>query len=139
MRPEPRPRPTKRASARIRMDERNPADSPLLEVLTELEGAGYLSQFQVAEDGVRCLTCRSVFSTAAIDADRMVRLEGASDPADMLAVLPVQCPVCAAMGTLVCNYGPESTVEDAELLVSLERTPARAAHEETARVDPSAN
>ncbi len=48
------------------------------------------------------------------------RTEGASDPADMLAVVALCCPACDTRGTAVLNYGPEATVDDAEVLVGLE-------------------
>ncbi|MEP6625457.1 MAG: hypothetical protein ABJC79_13510 [Acidimicrobiia bacterium] len=48
------------------------------------------------------------------------RLEGASDPADMLAVLALTCPNCATMGTLTLNYGPESTPGEAIVLQAIE-------------------
>ena len=46
-------------------------------------------------------------------------MEGASDPADMLAVAAVICPVCNTSGTLVLGYGPEADADDADVLASL--------------------
>jgi hypothetical protein len=47
------------------------------------------------------------------------RLEGESDPADMMAVVAVTCPACAATGTLTLGFGPTSSAEDADVLHAL--------------------
>jgi len=39
--------------------------------------------------------------------------------ADMLVVAPLTCPHCGARGSLVLNYGPESTAEEADVLLAL--------------------
>jgi hypothetical protein len=46
-------------------------------------------------------------------------VEGASDPADMLAVVALVCPICKTHGTLVVGYGPEAGPDDAEVLSGL--------------------
>ena len=51
------------------------------------------------------------------------RLEGASDPDDMLAIAAIECPNCAHRGSLVLNYGPTATAEDSAVLLAL-GTPA---------------
>ena len=48
-----------------------------------------------------------------------VRLEGASDPADMLHVSALRCPVCATGGLLVVNYGPGSSEAAVSVLRAL--------------------
>jgi hypothetical protein len=50
----------------------------------------------------------------------MRRLEGASDPADMLAVFALTCPRCGTAGTLTLNYGPETTPGEVTVLQALE-------------------
>jgi len=90
-------------------------------VLKAFEDDGYLGQFRAVDGGrVECLTCRSLSPAADIPAVALRRLEGASDPADMLAVVALLCPVCGTRGALVLNYGPESTPEDAAVLSDLE-------------------
>jgi hypothetical protein len=109
------------------------ADRPLLGVLAELEGAGYRGQARALDDGgdgaLECLSCRATIAPGDLQVDHVRRLEGASDPADMLMVLAFRCPSCEAGATLVANYGPEATPGDAALLRSIssftrERGPA---------------
>ena len=73
---------------------------------------------------IRCLSCRSEFPAAGADADEMRRLEGASDPADMLIVVPLTCPACATRGVLVAHFGPEASAAEADVVAALSRTPA---------------
>jgi hypothetical protein len=44
------------------------------------------------------------------------RTEGASDPADMVAVAALVCPRCGARGTVALKYGPEASPEEDEVL-----------------------
>src|SRR4051795_7544400 len=67
----------------------------LTEVMDLLAMDGYDGQLRVTDDGtIQCLTCRGVLDATELQGDRLVRLEGASDPADMAAVLPIVCPRC---------------------------------------------
>ncbi len=95
--------------------------STLIEVISVFEDAGFRGQF-VVHDGARleCSACRSQFDVADARVHALRRLEGASDPDDMLAVAAVVCPVCAARGTVVLGYGPVASAEDAEALAALE-------------------
>jgi hypothetical protein len=103
--------------------------STLSETLGELSGLGFDGEFSVAGDGgisrpasidaLRCHRCRAEFAASEGTVDRIERLEGVSDPDDMLAVVAMRCPRCGAAGTLVLNYGPESTPEQAAVLASL--------------------
>lgn len=52
------------------------------------------------------------------------RAEGVSDPDDMLAVVAVTCPNCGTPGTVVLGYGPESSEDDAEVLLALQSPPS---------------
>jgi hypothetical protein len=84
----------------------------LTDVLARIEQAGYRGQFAIprgaAPDAgtVECLTCRTVSPAQDVRVDALLRLEGASDPDDMLAVVALVCPHCATRGSLVVNYGP---------------------------------
>ena len=101
-----------------------PTDTPLITVLRQFEQEGFSGQFQAVEGpALLCLTCRHESPISSVDANRITRLEGASDPSDMLAVIPVECAECGTKGTLVSNFGPEATIEEADLLTALDRTP----------------
>lgn len=93
----------------------------LQEVLADWEQRGFAGQFGVAPEGaVRCFTCRSVWPAGRAEVAGSHRLEGASDPDDMLLVIALRCPVCGVAGTLVCSYGPEASLEEGEVLRDLQ-------------------
>jgi DNA-directed RNA polymerase subunit RPC12/RpoP len=92
----------------------------LSDVLAELEQQGFTCQFAAQPGGrIRCIECGHEFAPDAATVETVRRLEGASDPDDMLAVLPVSCPNCGARGTLVLGFGPEAPMEDSEILAAL--------------------
>jgi hypothetical protein len=92
----------------------------IAEVLERFEGAGYRGQFRAVEGArLECLTCRQEVDAASVELDRLCRLEGTSDPDDMLAAAALHCPNCGALGTVLLNYGPEAPIDDAEVLVVL--------------------
>jgi hypothetical protein len=98
----------------------------LREVLSRYESRGFTGQFGTRDGGaVRCFACAREFAPGDAELETLHRLEGASDPADMLAVLPLSCPHCGVRGTLVLNFGPEASLEDSEVLAAL-GNPARA-------------
>ena len=81
-----------------------PTDTPLLEVLGRFDAMGYQGQARaVAGRAIECLTCHELILAADVDASRVVRLEGVSDPADMLLVVPIDCPHCDTLSTLVAQ------------------------------------
>lgn len=103
----------------------DPADTPLLAVLRDFEREGFTAQFDSRDGGiVHCFACGADHRAAACHHGDIVRLEGASDPADMLAVIPARCPNCGSLGVLVATYGPDSSAADAEVLRELDRAPA---------------
>jgi len=109
------------------LDPAMPTDEPLASTEADVERAGGLDdgQFRAAAGAeVHCFTCGREFPARGVDASSARRLEGVSDPADMLLVVPVACPHCGASGSLTLGYGPEVTVEDADVLQALERDPS---------------
>jgi hypothetical protein len=93
----------------------------LTDALEAFDKAGYTSQFKVLEFArVQCLTCREEFAAREAAMESLRRLEGASDPADMLAVVALTCPRCDARGTLILNYGPDASLEESQLFVALQ-------------------
>jgi hypothetical protein len=89
-------------------------------LLAEYEGQGFCAHFGAREGGrIHCFSCGVEFAPSDVDLHTIRRLEGASDPADMLAVVPIVCPRCGTSGTLVLGYGPDAALEDSEVLVAL--------------------
>ena len=81
----------------------------------------HLREFASRPDGfVMCFSCHQLSPAREVHVHEMRRTEGASDPADTLAVVGMTCPRCDARGTLVVNYGPEITLDDAVVLRALE-------------------
>ena len=101
-------------------DPAMPTDEPL--AMAEDEMARNGGQFRADEGGcIHCFTCSRDFAAADVDGSSMRRLEGVSDPADMLLVLGVTCPHCGTGGSLTLSYGPEATIADAEVLRAVDR------------------
>lgn len=96
----------------------SPSDNTtLVEVLSSYASSGYDTDFSVSDAAeVVCHTCGSSNDPALVSTESQRRLEGASDPDDMLSVLALVCPVCGARGTLVLTYGPEA--REPEVIVS---------------------
>jgi ferredoxin len=100
----------------------------LLGILAAFHDEGFTHEFHARPGGiVECGECHAPHRADALELHHLERLEGDSDPAEMLAVCAVVCPGCGMRGTLVLTYGPESTREDDEVLVLLEdaRRPER--------------
>ncbi|MCU1459696.1 MAG: hypothetical protein JWL73_3788 [Actinomycetia bacterium] len=96
-------------------------DNTILDVLGELEAKGYRGQFVPRADAtVECVTCGNRCTADGTVFRELRRLEGASDPADMVAVAGLQCSFCGTLGTAVLSYGPEASAEDAAVLAALE-------------------
>jgi hypothetical protein len=92
-----------------------PSDNTTLtSVLGDYAAAGYDGQFEViSESAIACVSCAQESSPAEFDMAGLRRLEGASDPDDMLSVIALACPRCEARGTLVVGFGPNASAADA--------------------------
>ncbi len=103
-------------------DDQTPSDNTtLMAVLKSFTEEGWTENLSVSEDGeMRCPRCRSLSPPERLVMSHMRRLEGASDPDDMVAVLAVTCPNCEAKGALVAKYGPTATEGDVLLLRAIE-------------------
>jgi hypothetical protein len=96
----------------------------LLDVLARYTDQGWSSQFAPRPGGlVECESCRHASAAVDVPVLELRRLEGASDPDDMLAVVAIECPNCGLRGSLVLNYGPTATEEDASVLLGLGNAP----------------
>jgi hypothetical protein len=110
----------------------SPAEGPsdrttLTAVVDAYRASGFAGDF-FAEEGpstaasgtpagavVRCGRCSSALDPHTLEMHSIRRMEGASDPADMLSVVATTCPVCGNDGTLVLSYGPMASAVDAEI------------------------
>lgn len=119
----------------------SPSDNTTLTaVVADYTANGFDGEFELVERSgdLRCFTCSTVTASHEVAIHSIRRLEGASDPADMVSVLAVTCPACDANGVLVLKYGPEASIEEAEFLArarderSDDVAPAGAAPDETA-------
>lgn len=99
-----------------------PSDyTTLVDVLAEMAEDGFVENFGVTRDGrIRCSSCGHVEDPADMSMVAIRRLEGASDPDDMVAVLALVCRKCGARGTVVVKYGPGSTEEELAVLAAVE-------------------
>lgn len=90
-------------------------------ILEQFASDGFEGQM-AAREGSRiiCFTCREESPADQFTVEALRRTEGASDPADMLAVTALVCPNCQARGTAVLNYGPDAALEDSEALLLLD-------------------
>jgi len=91
----------------------------LIEALDQLRALGYTHDLAVTDQAtVRCRSCGHEMRGDVLD--HLIRLEGASDPADMAAVLGITCTDCGMRGSAVVRYGPEASAAEAELLRTIE-------------------
>lgn len=89
----------------------------LVEVIERFEAEGYTAQMAAEEGGViRCFACHQDSPAAAVHLHGLRRTEGASDPADMVAVAALTCPRCGAKGTVALKFGPDASPEEDEAL-----------------------
>jgi len=97
-----------------------PEDTSLAAVLEDFDEAGFSATLVATERGVLCATCRSIVDPGDLLVQRLRRLEGASDPSDMLAVVGATCPGCHLDGTLLLGFGPDMDPAHADVLAGLE-------------------
>jgi hypothetical protein len=98
-----------------------PSDNDtLVDVLREFAARGYGDDFGVAPGGqLRCAHCDATFPASSVEVVALRRLEGASDPDDMVAVVAVSCPHCDGRGSVVLGYGPNASADDSDVLAAL--------------------
>ena len=95
--------------------------SSLTSIVAQFEEEGFAGQFAVREGAMLlCLQCRMEHPAAEIQMTALRRVEGASDPADMAAVVALECSHCGNKGTVVLNYGPEAGIDESDVLLALE-------------------
>lgn len=91
----------------------------VVDILSGYAAAGYDTEMRVTPDGtIQCRACGTAHLPAAMELDSVRRVEGASDPDDMQAVVALRC-VCGARGALSLAYGPTAAAEEADVLAAL--------------------
>lgn len=98
-----------------------PSDyTTLVEVIDGYREGGFDSDFS-ALDGtkIRCESCGSETGASEFVIQSLRRMEGASDPDDMLAIIATTCPACGSDGTMVLGYGPMASGEDADVVTAM--------------------
>ncbi len=120
------------------LDDTAGDESTIIEVLEGYTRGGFSSSFVVTdESALECVECGVVSPAQTVSMSSLRRLEGASDPADMLAVVALTCPACGARGTAVLGFGPMATQQDSDVLQGLRddrgdtEAPGNSAHGET--------
>lgn len=98
-----------------------PSDNDTLQrVLAELAADGWSSDADAREGAtVHFRACGHDAPAADLDVAHLRRMEGASDPDDLLAVIAAPCPVCGTRAVLVAHYGPTAGPADADVLAAL--------------------
>lgn len=96
----------------------------ILDALRAFERHGFTEQFMPSAAGIKCLTCGDTFPAARVPMRGAHRVEGVSDPDDMVAIAALSCPGCGVGGTLVLKYGPMAPAKEQSVLHELrdERT-----------------
>lgn len=94
-----------------------PSGLTIMDAFDAASDAGYTTQFHAVEGGeVRCDAGGHRVNPAALSAESVWRIEGASDAADMTIIAAVVCPRCDARGTLTLGYGPNTSAADEAVL-----------------------
>jgi hypothetical protein len=111
------------------LDNAVPSDhTTLLDVLDSWDESGFAEQFVVDDEArIACVSCATTSDASRFEVAHTRRLEGASDPDDLLAVYALRCPACGIGGTLVVGYGPNATDQDGDVLSVLRTAPSDAA------------
>lgn len=93
----------------------------MLEAIGRLRSDGYDADFSVQGDGLRCGRCGRNHRVDGVEIEAVLRVEGASDPADEAIVLGVRCTECESRGVLVAGYGPTADPLESEVVARLGR------------------
>jgi hypothetical protein len=92
--------------------------------LDDLREQGYDGDFVIREGPVVCCrSCDHCDEPEDLQIDVFRRLEGASEPDEMSAILALTCSHCQSKGTLLVAYGMNASELDADLLTRLPETP----------------
>ncbi len=100
----------------------DPSDNTTMtEVIASYHDNGFDSEFTVLDEArLQCHSCGSVVAANRFTMNSLRRLEGASDPDDMAAVVATSCPNCGAQGLVVLGYGAMASSEDSDVSVAMQ-------------------
>lgn len=104
------------------MDAPDPTETGLtMQILAQLAIEGFATDLHPAGEGgvLRCSACGSVSEADQFPVASEHRVEGASDPDDLVLIVAATCPVCASGGVVVLGYGPEASSADSDVVASL--------------------
>ncbi len=106
-------------------DEYASGATTLAEVLELAERDGFDGEFQpVGDEGrLQCSHCGEIVAAERVERVWSQRLEGASDPADMLHVSALRCPACGGGGVFVAHFGPAADPGESAVLAALPSPP----------------
>lgn len=98
-----------------------PSDNTTLSaVVAGFADEGYPTHFVPRPGGrLQCANCDAESEAAAYTVATVRRLEGASDPDDMVSVVAAACPSCGARGVAVLGYGPTASDTDNDVSMAL--------------------
>jgi hypothetical protein len=99
-----------------------PSDNEtLMSILADLRADGHGADLRPKGDTgeLVCSSCATAFPAEDLGDLAQRRLEGASDPDDMVLVVTGRCPSCDASGVLVVGFGPNASVEDSTVVAGL--------------------
>lgn len=94
------------------------ADS-MLETVERLQEKGYDASMRAVDDGLECSSCSQTVPSSEFGFEELRRVEGTSDPDDMVAVVAGHCPRCGAGVTAALHYGALAYPEEAEALSAM--------------------
>ena len=89
--------------------------------IDDLREQGYTEDFVVGDGGtIRCTACRHEARPDEVDVDVFRRMEGASEPDEMSAILAITCAECGAKGIVMVGYGPNASPDEGDLLLAID-------------------
>ena len=92
----------------------------LSNVLERLGDQGFTDEVRaVAGGSLKWRSCGHTVPAAEVTVEQECRLEGASDPDDMMLVAAAHCPVCGVGGAAVLGYGASAGEEDTDVVAAL--------------------
>jgi len=105
-----------------------PSDNTTLtSVLDGLAAEGYHTHLTAEEGGsIRCGSCDETSPAGEFRVDSVRRLEGASEPDEMMSVVAACCPRCGECGVAVLGHGPVASEADLDVASHLDMSNATA-------------